>query len=466
MLIRFNVKNFLSFAETEEGKAQEFSMIAGKVRNKSKHIFDDSKIKLLKFAAIYGANASGKSNLVKAIDFMKNTILTGLPKGHTEKYCRVDPQNRDMKSYFEMEILLNGKYYAYGFEVILNSSRFVSEWLIELTPDNNEKTIFTRDVVNSDFYFGKQFSDKILLQKLNNYADDIKNDESALLLSIMNKNKKDLYKEYDEAIILKEVYGWIEKDLDINYPNRPISDYSYMANSSNVEEICRIIGAFGTGITNFQMVTVPVEKVFSKLPRQIAQEYLSFLEEKVSKRKKIIDENERKKYKIAFVMRSSEDFFIVEVDGDDNIECKTIQFSHGEKNVLFSLAEESDGTIRILDLIEILISSSDNKTYVIDELDRCLHPSLSYKFIETFLKVAQEKNIQLIVTTHESRLMDFDLLRRDEIWFVNKKISGESEIYSLEEYNTRFDQKIDKAYLEGRYGGVPVFSTVFPVREE
>ena len=57
--------------------------------------------------------------------------------------------------------------------------------------------------------------------------------------------------------------------------------------------------------------------------------------------------------------------------------------------------------------------------------------------------------------------MDFDLLRRDEIWFVNKRNSGESDIYSLEEYNTRFDQKIDKAYLEGRYGGVPIFSTVF-----
>ena len=79
------------------------------------------------------------------------------------------------------------------------------------------------------------------------------------------------------------------------------------------------------------------------------------------------------------------------------------------------------------------------------------------------LNLAAEKNIQLIVTTHESRLMDFDLLRRDEIWFVDKKENGESDIYSLEEYNARFDQKIDKAYLEGRYGGIPIFSTIFPV---
>ena len=83
--------------------------------------------------------------------------------------------------------------------------------------------------------------------------------------------------------------------------------------------------------------------------------------------------------------------------------------------------------------------------------------------METFLNLAAETNIQLIVTTHESRLMDFDLLRRDEIWFVDKKTNGESDIYSLEEYNARFDQKIDKAYLEGRYGGIPIFSTIFPV---
>ena len=95
-----------------------------------------------------------------------------------------------------------------------------------------------------------------------------------------------------------------------------------------------------------------------------------------------------------------------------------------------------------------------------------MHPSLTYKFVDTFLEEAAKKNIQLIVTTHESRLMDFDLLRRDEIWFVDKKKNGETDIYSLEEYNERFDKKIDKAYLDGRYGGVPIFSTVFPIKEE
>ena len=149
---------------------------------------------------------------------------------------------------------------------------------------------------------------------------------------------------------------------------------------------------------------------------------------------------------------------------DEDVICRTIQFSHNKNETLYEMSKESDGTVRILDLLEILLSE-EGKTYVIDELDRCLHPSLTYKFVDSYLHMAAKKNIQLIVTTHESRLLDFDLLRRDEIWFVNKRKGGESDIYSLEEYNTRFDQKIDKAYLEGRYGGVPVFNTVFPIEE-
>jgi len=469
MLIRFNVKNFLSFSTREGDKSQEFSMIAGKVRSKKDHIYDDGKIKLLKFAAVYGANASGKSNLVKAIEFMKETILKGLPKGHTGKYCKIDPINKDKESYFEFELLVNDRYYSYGFEVVLNSSRFLTEWLVELTADGREKEVFTRNIKEGKFDLGKEFKDPQLIQKLNVYADDIKNDESALLLSIMNQYKKNLYREHTEAALFQNIYGWLQNCLDINYPDKFISDYSYMANSENIDEVYRIIAAFGTGITNFEMVPVSVEKIFGKLPSQTAKDIIEKLEQMSSqiKNKRLkedpagIDRNQ----KSGLIMRSKEDFFIIENDLDGKPIGKTIQFSHGEKNVLFNLNEESDGTIRILDLIEVLINKNGNKVYIIDELDRCLHPSLSYKFVETFLQLAETRNIQLIVTTHESRLMNFDLLRRDEIWFVNKDTSGNSNIYSLEEYNSRFDQKIDKAYLEGRYGGVPVFSTVFPLKK-
>ena len=396
---------------------------------------------------------------MKAMDFAKTTIINGLTEGHTDKYCKLEPSNKAKESYFEFEIELDGKYYAYGYEVVLNESRFVSEWLFELKPDNKEKLIFTRDITNGSFELGKMLGSNGLIDKMNVYAEDVKDDSTVLFLSIMNQNKKNLYDEYKSASVLKKVYRWIKHGLDINYPDKPISDYSYMANTKNVEEICRIISAFGTGITDFKMVDVPVEKVMSQLPQGLRNDVIADLEKRTIELKK-----DQRIQGVGLIMRSEKDFFVLQVDRDEYVTCKTIQFSHGEKNVLFNLAEESDGTIRMLDLLEILLTE-ENKTYVVDELDRCLHPSLTYKFVETFLKKAADSNIQLIVTTHESRLMDFDLLRRDEIWFVNKKKTGESDIYSLEEYNERFDKKIDKAYLEGRYGGVPIFSTVFPIKE-
>lgn len=458
MLIRFNVRNFLSFDKNEDGKTEEFSMIAGKVRNKKEHTGDDGNLRLLKFAAVFGANASGKSNLVKAIGFMRDTVVFGLPDGYTEKYCKTDENNKERPSYFEVEIKLDDKYYAYGFEIFLSRGEFCAEWLVELTADNKEKVIFSRDIQAGKYEFGSLLKSKGLREKMDVYAEDIQDDNSVLFLSIMNRNKRTLYEKYKRASILQDAYLWIESSLEINYPDEPISSYSYMADTENVEEVCNLISAFGTGITGFKMVDVPVEKIISHLPKEVREKIIQDLEKLAIEAKK-----NPNKYTKGFIMRSKRDFFILGLK-DEEVICQTIQFSHNKKETLYEMSEESDGTVRILDLLEILLSD-DGKTYVIDELDRCLHPSLTYKFVDSYLQLAAKKDIQLIVTTHESRLLDFDLLRRDEIWFVDKRKSGESDIYSLEEYNTRFDQKIDKAYLEGRYGGVPVFSTVFPLKE-
>jgi len=166
------------------------------------------------------------------------------------------------------------------------------------------------------------------------------------------------------------------------------------------------------------------------------------------------------------LLRGDKEFFIFEINKEDEISIKTIEFEHTNSTALFTLSEESDGTRRLLDLIEVLLANNSGKIYVIDEIDRCLHPQLTYKLIEEYLKISKNSHRQLIVTTHESHLLDFELLRRDEIWFVNKDTNGHSSLYSLEAYNERFDKKIDKAYLEGRYGGVPVFSSIFPVKGE
>src|SRR5699024_1939578 len=129
------------------------------------------------------------------------------------------------------------------------------------------------------------------------------------------------------------------------------------------------IAAFGTGITDFQMVEVPVEKVLGHLPKRIQEDLLADIEKKTVEMKADIDVDG-----LGIIMRSYRDFFILNIDKEENITCKTIKFSHGKKNVLFELSEESDGTVRLLDLLEVLLSGK-GKTYIIDELDRCLHPS-------------------------------------------------------------------------------------------
>ena len=122
----------------------------------------------------------------------------------------------------------------------------------------------------------------------------------------------------------------------------------------------------------------------------------------------------------------------------------------------------------MLDLIELIIAANygSKSIYVIDEIDRSLHPQLTYKLIESYLRLVDKSELQLIFTTHESHILDLKLLRRDEIWFVNKNQEGESSLYSLEQYNERFDKKINKAYLDGRYGAVPLFDEIFPMKEK
>ena len=159
-------------------------------------------------------------------------------------------------------------------------------------------------------------------------------------------------------------------------------------------------------------------------------------------------------------------FFILELDPDtQKIRIKKLQMEHERIDTWFDISEESDGTIRIFDLLELLISAKvgKKKVYVIDEIDRCLHPLLTHKLIETYLDLADQKEIQLIITTHESQLLDLNLLRRDEIWFVKKGKDGSSHFISLAQYGTHFDKRVVRAYLDGRYEGVPQLGEYCPI---
>ena len=148
------------------------------------------------------------------------------------------------------------------------------------------------------------------------------------------------------------------------------------------------------------------------------------------------------------------------MDDQQDLEITTLSLKHGNSVADFGFSEESDGTRRLFDLMDMLLKTDDDETvYVIDELERSLHPKLTYHFIELFKKLHEKKNVQLIFTTHEPTIMDQELFRRDEIWFVERSADNCSYLYSLDKYKERYDKKLSKAYLEGRYGAIPIFKS-------
>ncbi len=461
MLVRFNVKNFRSFneklnLETDQYQTQELSMLAGVTRGKREHLISVNGQEMLKFSAIFGANAAGKSNIVKALKFMQDTVKNGnLPAGASEEYCKTHTENITKPSYFELEMIIDNQNYSYGFEYILNTGKLISEWLVLLKKDR-EIPLFEKNEVSQNYSFNN------ILKKydfLKIYADGLDGSNS-LFLTAMNKNTVGLYKKYPEIQIIQEVFSWITNKLSINYPdNRLQTDSSCLLNEKEFNMFSDLLNSFGTGIKQLRKDLIDSQKFIEQLPLKIKDEILKGMD--------FINHQNNEKAMMGAIIQRNDEIFVVKISANSKIETHSILFEHQffDQSVKFKLDNESDGTKRLFDLIQLLLDK-DNKTYIIDELDRRLHPCLTYQFVKTYFELSRHKNVQLIVTTHESRLLDFDLLRRDEIWFVDKNKYGESDLYSLEEYNERFDRKIDKAYLEGRYKGVPIFTTVYPVEED
>ena len=151
--------------------------------------------------------------------------------------------------------------------------------------------------------------------------------------------------------------------------------------------------------------------------------------------------------------------------GNEEPEITILVLKHGKSIFDFNFAEESDGTKRLFDLIDMLLTKREDTLFVVDELERSLHPKLTEHFLELFMQAHEGERMQLLFTTHEDTIMDQELFRRDEIWFVERDANNASAIYSLDRFKERYDKKLSKAYLEGRYGAIPVFKQ-FSFRKE
>ncbi len=439
MLIDFELSNFLSY-----NKNQTLSMQASKIRKNSErlHICNQyaNNIKLTKCCTIYGANASGKSNIVSSFYFVRKFIINGFPSGYTNKYFRL-ADNKDLPSNFSFDLLINESIFRYEFSVSLSKNIILSERLSEKVKDLNI-ILFERDLINDSFSVGEYFKKQQSIDKLTMYGNDSLFDKLTLFLTIINRSNAKMFSENPELIILLNIYNWFVHSLKIREPSL-LSSSKPIFTEDNLPLISKIMQLLGTGIKNIHLINVSTEYVRNTLPADFYDSIIDRLHKNNTKaliKSKYIEPT--------ITASSTNEYYMFKINRNNKIHINTIEFQHENNMTNFSLIEESDGTMRILNLLEILLDN-DNCTFIIDELDRSLHPKLTTEFLKMYLSLATNRDTQLILTGHESRIVAEELLRNDEINFIIKNKNGASIINPIEQFNLRSDKSTYKALFDG-----------------
>lgn len=443
MLIRFSVENFLSFSDREK-----FSTLPGKGTLKAEHKTSRIKgVSVLKTAVLFGANASGKSNLIKAIDFGQKLVLHGTRPDKSIEYqkFRLDKECDSSDSRIEYEIQNKGKNYAYGFS--FNNDVIKEEWLYEIGPKKEIK-IFERNLLKKEI-----FDLDYILQRLNNseekqflrfIAKGTPNNQ-LFLTEVRTRKVKENVPKIDDLL---NIIDWFQNSLKVIFPDDKYNEglkFELKQDDELLTAFEEFLSYFDTGIDGVCLEKVDFEN--TEIPRPILQKIKSELLSKQS-------ENIR-----ASVLSNRNTTYFLSVKDSDVIVEKFMtkhKIKNSENIEKFDTGDESDGTNRIMDFIPLLMDllKGDN-VFIIDEMERSLHPNLMYDLIDLFLSKSENVNSQLILASHESSLLTQKLLRKDEIWFVVKDNFGSSRLHSLEQYNIRFDKEIRKDYLLGRFKAIP-----------
>lgn len=446
MLIRFSSENFKSFA-----KRQTLNLVANsKLCEHSDRLLNvNEKLKLLRNAVIYGANASGKSNFITAIDYSKYTAIKGISADVQKFNCRLSEESIKKDILFEYEFSKGKNIYRYAFKINANENLITYECL-DILNERKYENIFERDrkrnVIKGKYLDKLEIDERV---RFDIYIEDFANSAESNITFLSYINNSKTIKENSILFVFNEVFDWFENDLNTSFfRDENISEFR----TEKLDELNNILSSFDTGITELIIENVDLEDLPNSILKDVKDRIIPLIrKEELLKSIVIKGRNNRAFYEISM---------------EENIpKIQTIKFKHGKCESLFDLMEESDGTKRLIELLEILLSANDNSVFIIDELERSLHPMLTIRFLELFNELFKEKNVQLIFTSHESQIMNLDLFRRDEVWFVERNRDNISSLYSLDKFKERNDKKISKAYLEGRYGALPIFKN-FNFKEE
>ncbi|MFZ4859174.1 MAG: AAA family ATPase [Desulfuromonadaceae bacterium] len=449
MIVSFSVENFRSFAGEET-----FSLVASnKISGLEDHTvaIPGSSERVLRTAVLYGANGAGKSNLYRAIEYFKNMALLPRSKnsGTGREVFRFSEFENKLSS-FDMQFIVGDKLYRYGFRT--DDHRIAEEWLLHIN-GTKEKVVFERitTVAGEVTIEGKGL--KSAGKKIEALATIGGPPNQTFLATI-----RATLAATDYGKELSSIFKWVEDSLQMISPQANFVHLGHLL--SQDEEFQKFASEFlrmsSTGVNHLEVNKriLSEDDLKSLLKEPFVADILNNVKENGTAVFRLGDDAE----------------VLVEKAEENNFYLLTIHAAHEHipgKKVSLQLADESDGTRRLLHLIPALHQLRTNGgVYVVDEIDRSMHPMLTLKFLEFFLKSCVGCHRQLIITTHESNLLNLDLLRRDEIWFAEKDKQGATRLYSLADFKIRKDLEIRKHYLQGRFGAVPFLGNIDRLLEE
>lgn len=407
MLIKFSIQNFKSIYER-----LDLTFIAESIKQ---HEIDnliktDFQINLLKSLAIYGANASGKSNLIKALTFMRDFVLNSASRKGPEENINIDPFKLLLKSQneptlFEVDIIVNEKRYKYGFE--LSKNNVEKEYLLSILK-TTEKPLFIR--TKEDIELGVSFSE--------GYGKEKFVKPKTLFLSTLSQVNTPISSQITEWFLNLLIIN------DFNYPSFTGYTAKLIKQNQHSDFILKVLR---TGGLDFEDVEIKTVKITDTLTQFLSQELND-----------LVKKNYPEQYQV---------FIRHKVMDTDDIEKGYIDFD---------LKEESAGIQKFFAISGPIINSIINGyPIIIDELDARLH----YKLAEFIIKLFNSKRLnpnggQLVYSNHMLDLMEREYLRRDQILLLTK-IRQQTHITSIYKQGARSDKSFKRDYLNKEYGGIP-----------
>jgi len=395
-----------------------FSMVASSIQEHrdTNVVVVDKKLKLLKSSVIYGANASGKSNLLEAMQFFRHFVLSSSKETQvTDKIdiesFKLSSETENKPSFFEI-IFINGKIkYRYGF--IIDKERIHEEWLCYY-PKNREVLLFHRK--GNNFNIGHSFKEETKdLEK--------KTRSNALFVSVVAQFNGTISMRVIEWFKKFRIISGLKDDHYSSFTKNKIEDPNFKPS------IIEFLKVADLGIENIDLFKIKLKK--KDLPKGMPEEIKS-----------------------EFINR-----------GISNVVTYHKKYSNNSKHVsieIFDLdMEESEGTKKLFALAGPLIDTLKNGyTLIIDELDTRLHPILTKSIVDIFNSLKNSNNAQLVFATHDISLLNRNNFRRDQVWFTEKSEYGSTSLYSLVEYKkekgkVRNDASYSKDYILGKYGAIP-----------